>query len=124
METYEDMQSEKINSKLELISNWIKNEYSIEKIGKIISTTDFGVSGYLTFYKNEKLIKIRVSDHSASNSVRLENEIMFSVSDKIEKNLFTLKQILSPEKFSFRECSLNEKPTHIKNGKKCIIIEN
>ena len=98
--------------------------FGINSIGVTDSVTDYGNSSYLTFYHNDNLIKIRISDHDATNSVRVEKEIMFKNDASIEKMTFTIEQILFPERFSFIPCTNGQKPTHIKNGTKCVIIRN
>ena len=94
----------------------------VNSIGLCNSNTDFGNSSYLTFYHNENLVKIRISDHDATNSVRVEKEVMFKNDTPIEKMTFTMEQILFPERFDFIACLSGQVPTHIKNGVKCIII--
>ena len=95
----------------------LKNLFNTDEIGFACSETDFGVSCYLTVNG----FKIRVSDHEATNSVRVEKEIMFNRNFEVSKALFIIEQIAFPERFEFVECKENETPTHIKFGKKCII---
>lgn len=87
-------------------------------VGFVYSSTDYGDSYYLTTNTG---IKVRISDHDATNVVRVEKEIMFKITDTLERMMFTLEQIVFPERFEFRRCQIGEKPTHIKNGKPVII---
>jgi hypothetical protein len=95
--------------------------WGINDIGFIESENDYGVSNYITFYHNGELVKIRISDHEATNPVRVEKEIMFSDTTSVGAMVNKLEQILFPERFEFRPIKVGEKATHIKNGQKVII---
>jgi len=93
-------------------------DFGFDHVGFVSSSTDFGDSFYLTTNTG---LKIRISDHDATNSVRVEKEIMFKNSDTLERMIYTIEQIAFPERFGFRLCVAGEKPTHIKNGKPMVI---
>ena len=95
----------------ELTSRGIANHFSV-------SSTDYGVSCYFTFYRNsestEKYI-VRISDHSATNSSRIANERMEYVdSINIKKTADAVELFLFPERFEFT--TMCEKATHRVNG--------
>lgn len=91
--------------------------FNTDCIGFVCSNTDFGVSCYLTTNN----LKIRVSDHEATNSFRVENEIMFDFKIDVEKMVSTIEQIAFPDRFEFFPVEKGQRPTHIKNGKPCIM---
>ena len=75
-------------------------------VGQALSSTDFGNSGYIIIKKEcpvEYLInvcKVRISDHSATNSVRQATEIMidlvrFNLDDLISR----VERAVYPERF-------------------------
>lgn len=95
----------------ELTSRGIANHFSV-------SSTDFGISCYFTFYRNsestEKYI-VRISDHSATNSSRIANERMEYVNSiNIQKTADAVELFLFPERFEFT--TMCEKATHRVNG--------
>jgi len=111
-----------LKEKTEKLRNILINKFGIDHIGLTHSETDFGDSSYLTWYMEDELYKVRISDHESTNVHRVENEIMFKDTDTIEKMIFTLEQIMFPERFTFRPTKKGEKPTHIKFGKPSVII--
>jgi hypothetical protein len=109
-------------TKAEQIAEILKKELGTNDIATSRSETDFGVSEYVTFWQNDELVKIRVSDHEATNKIRVEREIMFKDNESVEKMWGTIEQIIFPERFDFRPIEKGERPTHIKNGKMLVII--
>jgi hypothetical protein len=68
------------------------------------SDGDYGVSHYLFAYDNKgNQYKVRISDHSVTNVVRMSNEIHVNVSvnweDNLNKTLERLEKTLFPERF-------------------------
>lgn len=110
-------------NKAKELRNHLMKDFLINHIGIDGSKTDFGESCYLTFWRNDTLYKIRISDHEATNPYRVVTEIMFKEDDPLDRMIKTLEQILFPERFEFRPIKEGEKPTHIKNGKPCIMIK-
>lgn len=107
--TSEELKSVELSN--ELTSRGIANHFSV-------SNTDFGTSCYFTFYKNsdstEKYI-VRISDHSATNTLRIANERMEYVATiNISKVADAVELYLFPERFEFT--TVCEKATHRVNG--------
>ena len=68
------------------------------------SDGDYGVSHYLYAYDNKgNQYKVRVSDHSVTNVVRMSNEIHVQLSvnweDNLNRTLEKLEKTLFPERF-------------------------
>lgn len=87
----------------------IKSNYST-------SHTDYGTSCYFTFYKDSESLehlKIRVSDHSVTNSYRMAEEMHVSDMDvdveKAESVAESVEFYLFPERFSFVPAASMEK---------------
>lgn len=100
--------------KAEQLRNELVKLFNTDEIGFTTSETDFGVSCYLTVNG----LKIRVSDHEATNSVRVEREIMFNYAKKTIKEMtYTVEQVAFPERFELSLCAKGQKPTHIIGGK-------
>ena len=75
-------------------------------VGQALSSTDFGNSGYLIIKKEcpvEYLInvcKVRISDHSATNSVRQATEIMIDlVRFNLDDLIIKVERAMFPERF-------------------------
>jgi hypothetical protein len=111
-----------INLKAEEIKKFLKNNF-VEEIIIRNSETNYGESTYISFYKNDIYYKIRISDHESTNDFRVKTEIMFNQNDNVEKIKNSLEQIIFPERFDFRQPKNDEKPTHFKNGKFCVIFK-
>lgn len=95
----------------ELSKRGISNHFSV-------SNTDFGTSCYFTFYKdlnsNDKYV-VRISDHSATNISRIQNERMEYVETiNIIKTADSIELYLFPKRFEFTTAC--EKATHRVNG--------
>lgn len=104
------IKAEKLRSELLVLFN-------TNEIGFACSETNFGISCYLTIFN----FKIRVSDHESTNSFRVENEIMFDFKIDVEKMVSKIEQIAFPDRFDFYPVERGQKPTHIKNGKPCVM---
>ena len=75
-------------------------------VGQALSSTDFGNSGYIIIKKEcpiEYLInvcKVRISDHSATNTVRQATEIMIDlVKFNIDELILKVERAVYPERF-------------------------
>lgn len=123
MKTYTRTHEEEtaVADKADKLRTKMISQFKLKDIGVTNSETDYGNSSYLTFYFKDELYKIRISDHDATNTVRVEREIMFTEKRTVEEMLNSIEQILFPERFYFVPVEKGEKPTHIKNGKPCVM---
>jgi hypothetical protein len=102
MTTLEEIKANEISN--ELTTRGIENHFSV-------SHTDYGTSCYFTFYKNidtnDKYI-IRISDHSATNMDRLNNELhVFAKDVNINKIANSIELYLKPENYIFKPTNKN-----------------
>ena len=94
---------QKIEVALQAINNILPSGYHT---GIALSSTDFGNSGYIIIKKEcpvEYLInvcKVRISDHSATNSVRQATEIMIDlVKFNLDDLISRVERAVYPERF-------------------------
>lgn len=100
------MNAQQLIESKDLISNIIEKQASILNIelkSNITSSfTDYGNSTYfyvLNANTNEQ-VKVRISDHDATNSVRQANEMMFCISKGIETIFNQIEKVTNPERFT------------------------
>ena len=94
---------QKMEVALQAINNILPSGYHT---GIALSSTDFGNSGYIIIKKEcpvEYLInvcKVRISDHSATNSVRQATEIMIcQIRFNIDELMTRVERAVYPERF-------------------------
>ena len=89
-----------------------------------ISITDYGVSGYLSTYTPDyRYLKIRLSDHAATNQHRLETELMFGYSDYFtvgDNRKEEIERYIYPDRFQRVETRVyidNWRPFNVERSK-------
>ena len=81
------------------------------------SVNDYGESAYFVFYVDDTLKKVRISDHSVSNTYRMKNEIHYNTNNNLnpEHIANNIERLQYPDRYEFIK---DTKGQYIRSGEK------